>query len=78
MAATAVSQAVKLKPCPFCGGEAITYEDERGDYGDVYLVIGCDNWRCGAEISDKRDYVTVKITPDEVWTSLVSKWNRRA
>ena len=28
---------VELKPCPFCGGEAIVYEDEENDC----YMIGC-------------------------------------
>ncbi len=35
---------IKLKPCPFCGGEAIIYEN---DEDDEYM-IGCKNC-CAAE-----------------------------
>lgn len=33
----------KLKPCPFCGGEAITFRD--GGYG--WTVVRC--FRCGIQ-----------------------------
>ena len=66
---------VKLKPCPFCGGEATLFKDNYNRFGimcencNLYLGIELecdeelfDGWRARIE------------TPDEV----VEAWNRRA
>lgn len=54
----------ELKPCPFCGGEAIIHHPT---YHTVAVI--CSRWECGATVSicDARNI-------DEV----VERWNRRA
>lgn len=59
---------IKLKPCPFCGGEAeiMSFTDDNGEYFAV--VCKNDNCRCGE---------------DYLWTETVNRqtaidaWNRR-
>ena len=45
---------VKLKPCPFCGGEASISESFEGadDFGDDIWLISCKG--CHAEMRDSR------------------------
>lgn len=53
----------ELKPCPFCGSEAIVYYPAHNT-----VAILCSKWKCGAQISmgDARNI-------DKV----VERWNRR-
>ena len=53
----------KLKPCPFCGGDAIIYYPAHNT-----VAVLCSRWKCGAMISigDARRI-------DEV----AERWNRR-
>lgn len=57
---------IKLKPCPFCGGEAFCYVSGRIEPGtpDMFWV------RC-----KKCDVVTKSYTTRE---KAIKKWNRRA
>ena len=70
----------KLKPCPFCGGEAEW--DVAGDGSFSYLVNGYASIRCfdceaSTEVVFTMDGV---FTPEEalrVETEAVRLWNRR-
>ena len=54
----------KLKPCPFCGGEALLHDEEYKECG-IYWV-GCFNADC------KMHPVTADYTHEE---SAVAAWN---
>jgi Lar family restriction alleviation protein len=61
---------VELRPCPFCGDEAVlTLNSERD--GPIGRVT-CGNYNCNARVS-----VGVGSN-DEVKRDVVAKWNRRA
>lgn len=54
----------ELKPCPFCGGEAIIHYPRHNE-----VAVLCSRWKCGATIST---YGARR--KDEV----IELWNRRA
>lgn len=56
----------KLKPCPFCGGEA------RSTFNDLYYKIFCTNENCGASITKKADVFYCARN------DVLDAWNRRA
>jgi len=65
----------QLKPCPFCGGEAVGYEDNYGKY-----LVGCPE--CGAMIGIKLECGEVlkdgwKATFNTIEEAF-DAWNRRA
>lgn len=74
----------KLKPCPFCGGEAyITMQRDSEWYKEWYSVV-CGE--CGSEIKDVNRFMCDR-TRERHWSenlkkeiekSLTDKWNRRA
>ena len=86
------NEGVKLKPCPFCGGEAkamlgyILYLDEEGRRcqfeGDEKIWFGACVYcpKCGCEIERKK--MAVDNTPegwhDQIKQDAVDAWNRRA
>jgi len=56
----------ELKPCPFCGGNALIQVVRDLDTGGYYShYIFCDD--CGAEMSAKHEH-----------ESVIEKWNKRA
>ena len=58
---------MKLKPCPFCGGEAYTtYEDCYGLYHNDYFVC-CD--KCGLQFGFTNQF--------ESEEEAIEAWNRR-
>ena len=46
-----MTNALKLKPCPFCGGEAIHNNGGDSVYGRLWWSVGCE--ACDIFISDK-------------------------
>lgn len=56
---------MELKPCPFCGGEAIDCEIETGNWR-----IGCNNARC------RGDWFASKFYPTK--SAAIEAWNTRA
>lgn len=56
----------KLKPCPFCGGEA-----EIGQYCKNGLIIKCMN--CGIQ----RKQCTLRFGLDWLKNNMIKKWNTR-
>lgn len=68
---------MKLKPCPFCGGEAAHKRTHvcfgHGDYGEAYFVVCLD---CGAKGPGFDDYI---VQPYEILAQKAAEaWNRRA
>ena len=55
---------IELKPCPFCGGEAIIHYPRHNE-----VAVLCSRWKCGATISTygaRKKYEVIEL------------WNRRA
>ena len=68
-----MSEAIKLKPCPFCGGKAIMKTDPDIPGLNGYQ-IGCESkatqYHCPGCISTSAHYWNKEMA--------VSSWNRRA
>lgn len=60
--------AEKLKPCPFCGGEAEVFEEKGGEV----VSIACSKCGCGTAYMSGASSTEKKI---EIATQ---DWNRRA
>ena len=58
----------ELKPCPFCGEEAIEYTNL------IYIGVMCMS--CGAKIEKQRS-IFVKDYPKDS-ANITEAWNRRA
>lgn len=62
---------IKLKPCPFCGGEAIIMRLESLETGFVsYYVSHNDPFNCAFKIRQQSASGTMQ--------EAANKWNRRA
>jgi hypothetical protein len=56
-----------LKPCPFCGGKAVTETNNRG-----WWIVGCvDDYMCMGNINH---IAMLHVTEEQA----VETWNRRA
>lgn len=65
-----VSSHIKLKSCPFCGGEAqLLMVGKRADGGDEWYV-GCENLHCSLHPHSTVPYASAEIAAEA--------WNRRA
>ena len=68
----------KLKPCPFCGGEAILKNYGRGTGG---YMISCKNWtrkRCGVLMTAYAQKAhDAKGIHKEIKQEVIQAWNRR-
>lgn len=65
---------IKLKPCPFCGGEAklkadVRYPRPERNPKRAYEVV-CQNYNCIIGLCDDRYYLTEK--------EAIEAWNTRA
>lgn len=60
---------IKLKPCPFCGGE-VYIEDLGVEKGDHYYMLQCTNEDCDAATSfgekNKKDFIKAWNTRNPV------------
>lgn len=56
----------ELKPCPFCGGEAVIWTMDEFDDGDFYYRAECRNCQAGFGVNHE--------TKEEA----IESWNRRA
>lgn len=54
---------IKLKPCPFCGGEAVTVVDD-----ETETMFGVKCFACGGSIYPEKEFLNEAI----------EAWNRRA
>ena len=57
---------IKLKPCPFCGGEAHLFQNK-----PWYVVVQC--FSCGAQIARQFNKIEELSLDDRA----VAAWNRR-
>ena len=72
---------VELKPCPFCGGEAITegrktignYKSDR-EYSYVNWIVRCTNRECFMSGLRMSAFLNELLTEEEA----IEAWNRRA
>ena len=64
----------KLMPCPFCGSDAMEFEDKGNEYGQVNFGISCQ--KCTASLTDTI-YGGAEPTEAE-WDSMRRVWNRRS
>lgn len=74
---------IKLKPCPFCGGKAITFHIPENDEKEMSLhptwkwndpgmyVVGCSTEMCYGNI---HHFCMIFLTEEDA----VETWNRRA
>lgn len=71
---------IKLKPCPFCGGEAKPdarkgYEERQAYYGKACLTIECLD--CEAEVT-AYNHTDGTLPYETMAEAAAEKWNRRA
>lgn len=73
----------KLKPCPFCGGEAVlklVEVDEPFTFTDLYYDVFCK--KCGCSSGLKAHIPKLpqfcKEQTHEAQTKVIEAWNRRA
>lgn len=68
-----IDDSDRLKPCPFCGGEAeiISLEGEAGEVGIGAKAVQCMNVACGAASG------LVYPLMDDVTDLLLERWNKR-
>jgi predicted RNA-binding protein associated with RNAse of E/G family len=65
---------VKLKPCPFCGNEAIIGDKADWNYSVEYgkeFQLGCSNENC------REYYIDIEASNKEELKSLIAMWNTR-
>lgn len=76
----------KLKPCPFCGGQAMVNQTAYGttDLASCKLSfsIGCQ--KCGATAPKSRGFIAINLSSNgdlNIWhddrTAAIEAWNRR-
>ena len=73
----------ELKPCPYCGKEAILYDELRRRNGRFRLEISCiDRYALPEEIEGERCFVSPCVSrmgeiKEEVEQAVVEAWNTR-
>ena len=70
---------IKLKPCPFCGGEASIKADAHTDYQDpttFHVYAKCES--CGASAPGVACEFRVKGDYMDVYNAAANQWNERA
>ena len=67
--------ANELKPCPFCGGEAITGSQELGDcHIGIYFGVGCETTDCFAEFDIGECWYDTEQEAIIAWNTRASSW----
>ena len=66
---------IKLKPCPFCGGEAVLWDREVVGYGKIVLTwqVFCKD--CG--IRTPHFYTRKGVSLQMAKHSAIEAWNKR-
>lgn len=67
-------EEIKLKPCPFCGGEAEWYRtkrDKRKVFGIYHMIATIKCKRCTAEVSQ------AGYDADKAFENAAKMWNKR-
>ena len=62
---------IKLKPCPFCGGEAKVFA-----YSDGGICVKCMN--CYCQTFATSDWNIANAKEKSAYEKIVEAWNRRA
>ena len=70
-----MSDLIELKPCPFCGGEAQTYETQQDD-GEYCVQTQCRG--CGAEVAFWLPWTSGYGQRIAAWNDTEKRWNTRA
>ena len=60
---------LKLKPCPFCGGEAVL--------SGKYTIQGVDAWAVYCGITPNDFFCGAQVTSIESEEEAIRNWNRR-
>ena len=77
----------KLKPCPFCGGEASLEQTAYGtrDLSSVKLSFAIRCKKCGASAPKANGYISINLSSSgelNAWhddrVPAIAAWNRRA
>ena len=68
----------KLKPCPFCGGEAEIQHDYSSEIGDQWVVDCLNEGCCMMHQTGAWDRVNVTTGWRSTESEAVEAWNRRA
>ena len=58
----------KLKPCPFCGGEAELHHD-KGPTGELYAWVGCNQCDAMSVHCDVRSMQPEETHPVDAWNT---------
>ncbi len=70
-----MTDLIELKPCPFCGGEAHTYETKTDD-GEYCVQTQCKG--CGAEVAFWLPWTSGYGQRIAAWNDVEKRWNARA
>lgn len=74
-------KAVKLKPCPFCGGEVMIAQKGYGKERCFYITRGISktkkNCKCRLFMESEPYFVDACFPTDKIRNNLVEAWNRR-
>ena len=66
---------IKLKPCPFCGGEAYFRKPQK-EKGGAFVSVGVECKKCGAYPYSTLCYEF--LSESELQEAAAKSWNRRA
>lgn len=77
----AIFSKTKLKPCPFCGSNALLFrrpmKHQYSKYGTTYeYYIECDNRDCSVRPRTRLEN-DISLRPGSAIASAVTKWNKR-
>lgn len=75
-----IIQSMKIKPCPFCGGEAsLKMGDGVFDDKHPYTFIECQDCHCRTVTKQTGYYFVIdkEVTLREAINETIDKWNRR-